>query len=195
MAQRKAERSRLGQTVRDKDNLHLLPPEYAMPVRLQKIDRILSAESELQPLVAKARDLRAFAGLLDGFLPPDLSRQIRVANFRDGEMALIAANASAASKLRLLSPTLLDFLSKERLQVKSVSIRVQPNPSRETIVAPHKRVTLSTATLESLRALYAGMKASPAREALRALLEHHDAIAPIPSRKAPRQKTTTEPPR
>jgi hypothetical protein len=166
-----------------------------MPVRLQKIDRILSAESELQPLVAKARDLRAFAALLDGFLPPDLSRQIRVANFRDGEMALIAANASAASKLRLLSPTLLDFLSKERLQVKSVSIRVQPNPSRETIVAPHKRVTLSTATLESLRALYAGMKASPAREALRALLKHHDAIAPIPSRKAPRQKTTTEPPR
>lgn len=159
-------------------------------MRLQKIDRILSAESELQPLVAKARDLRALAGLVDGFLPPDLSRQIRVANFRDGEMALIAANAAAASKLRLLAPTLSDYLSKGRLQVNSVSIRVQPNPSRERVAAPHKGATLSTPTLDSLRALHDGMNASPAREALRALLERQGAVAPIPpGKKAPPRKT------
>src|SRR5262245_66180040 len=92
-----------------------------------KIDRILSVDAELQPLVSKTRDLRALRGLVDGFLRPDLARLTRVGNFRDGELVLLAENASAAAKLRLLAGPLRAYLSERRTQVNSVGLRVQPN--------------------------------------------------------------------
>lgn len=144
-------------------------------MRLPKLDRILSAESELQPLVVKARELRALAGLVDVFLSPDLARQARVANFKDGELVLSAANPAAAAKFRLLAPALSRFLSERRWQVKSVSVRVQPRPSRGlptgTDVAAHQKPRLSANTLKSLRELHAGMADSPAREALASLIK------------------------
>ena len=139
-------------------------------MRLQKLDRIFSAEGELQPLVAKARDLRTLAGLVQGFLPADLARQARVANYREGEIVVVAATAAAGAKLRLLAPTLSRFLSERRWQVNSVSIRVQPNGSPNGDVASQKTATLSTPTLGSLRALHDRMAASPARDALARLL-------------------------
>jgi len=145
-------------------------------VRLPKIDRILSADSELQPLMAKARELRALAGLVGVFLPPDLARQGRVVNFREAELVLVAANAAAAAKLRLLAPALSRFLSERRWQVNSVSVRVQPNTPPASGAAMHKNVYLSTTTLQSLKSLRNRMKEdSPARQALSALLERHRA--------------------
>jgi hypothetical protein len=140
-------------------------------MRLQKLGRVLSADGDLQPVLAKARDLRALAGLIQGFFPADLARQVRVANYREGEVVLIAASAAAGAKLRLLAPTLSRFLSERRWQVNSVSIRVQPNSARQPVVAPQKTATLSTPTLDSLRALHERMAASPARDALRRLLQ------------------------
>jgi len=140
-------------------------------MRLQKLGRVLSAEGDLQPVLAKARDLRALAGLIQGFFPADLARQVRVANYREGEVVLIAASAAAGAKLRLLAPTLSRFLSERRWQVNSVSIRVQPNSARQPVAAPQKTATLSTPTLDSLRALHERMAASPARDALRRLLQ------------------------
>ena len=119
-------------------------------------------------MLAKARDIRALAGLVDGFLSPDLARQARVANFRDGELVLLAAHSAAAAKLRLLAPSLSRFLTHQRWQVSSVSVRVQPNASH--IVATQKSVQLSTRTLDSLKTLYEKMSPSPARQALAALL-------------------------
>jgi hypothetical protein len=140
-------------------------------MRLQKLGRVLSADGDLQPVLAKARDLRALAGLIQGFFPADLARQVRVANYGEGEVVLIAASAAAGAKLRLLAPTLSRFLSERRWQVNSVSIRVQPNSARQPVVAPQKTATLSTPTLDSLRALHERMAASPARDALRRLLQ------------------------
>jgi len=140
-------------------------------VPLSKIDRILSVDGELQPLVAKTRDLRALRGLVNGFLPPDLARLTRVANFRDGELVLLAANAAAAAKLRLLAVPLSAYLSERRLQVNSVSLRVQPNGPRKPSLAVQKSVQLSTLTVERLRGLYERMRPSPAREALGRMLD------------------------
>jgi hypothetical protein len=144
-------------------------------MHLPKIDRVLSADGELQPVLAKARDIRALGGLVSGFFPPDLARQVRVANFREGELVLTAANSPAAAKIRLLATSLSRFLAKQRWQVNSVSVRVQPTDS--SAVIPHgqavKSVHLSTQTLDILQKLHAGMRASAAREALGTLLEHH----------------------
>jgi hypothetical protein len=140
-------------------------------LRLLKLDRILSVDGELQPLVTKARDLRALRGLIEGFFPADLARQVRVANFRDGELVLHAANAAAAAKLRLLGTPLISYLSERRWQVNSVSLRVQPNASRDAAAATQKSVRLSTHTIDSLRALHEQMRPSPARAALGKLIE------------------------
>jgi hypothetical protein len=140
-------------------------------MRPPKLDRILAAESTLQPVLAKAHELRALAGLLDGFLPPDLARQTRVVNYRDGEVVLLTASPAAAAKLRLLAPSLVNFFSKQRLQVISVCTRVQPNTSQNDDAAPQKTACLSAPALDSLSSLYKSMRNSPAREALRVLLE------------------------
>ena len=137
---------------------------------LPKIDRILSVDAELQPLIAKTRDLRTLRGLVDGFLPPDLARLTRVANFGDGELVLLAANAAAAAKLRLLAGPLSAYLSERRWQVNSVALRVQPNGVRAASRSAQKTVQLSTVTLERLRGLHERMAPSPARDALGRLL-------------------------
>jgi hypothetical protein len=140
-------------------------------MRPLKLDRVLAAEATLQPVLAKTRELRALAGLLEGFLPPDLARQARIVNYRDGEMVLVAASPAAAAKLRLLAPSLVNFFLKQRWQVNSVSIRVQPNAAHSGDAAPRKTAQLSTLTLDRLRKLYNSMAASPARDALGVLLQ------------------------
>jgi hypothetical protein len=165
-------------------------------MRPPKLGRILAAEATLQPVLAKAHELRALAGLLDGFLPPDLARQARVVNYRDGEVVLVAATSAAAAKLRLLAPSLANLLSKQRLQANSVSIKVQLNPSRSRDVAPPKSVQLSTPTLNGLSTLYKSMRDSPARDALRALLERRGVTPAAPAQRKeegspPRRKPRT----
>ncbi len=144
-------------------------------MRLPKIDRILSADGELQPVLAKARDLRALGGLVDGFFPPDLARQVRVANIREGEQVISAANPAPAAKIRLLPPSLRRYVATQRWQVNSVSVRVQPRPLRAQVLhgKREKTVQLSTSGVDSLRALHGRMGDSPARRALGELIAHH----------------------
>jgi hypothetical protein len=145
-------------------------------MRLTKLGRILSAEGELQPLVAKTRDLRALAGLVHGFLSTDLAHEARVANLKEGELTLLAANSAAAAKLKLLGPALCRLLRERLWQVNSVSVRVQPNWSRAAPPPRGKAVHLSTHALASLRALHARLEPSPARAALEKLLRRHRAL-------------------
>ena len=138
-------------------------------MRPQKIDRILSAEGELQPLLTKAHELRALAGLVHCFLSADVAAGARVLNFKDSQLLLAAPNSAAAAKLKLLAPALARFLTERRWQVNSVSIRVQPSMAR--LRGPVREgVQFSTSALAALRDLHACMRPSPAREALGRLL-------------------------
>ncbi|MGE5640320.1 MAG: DciA family protein [Clostridia bacterium] len=150
----------------------------SQPRRLpSKIDRILSADAELQPLLSKARELRALAGLVDGFFPPDLARQVRVGNFREGELVLGAANPAVAAKIKLLAPSLSRFLGERRWHVTSVLVRVQPTLTREPkpLAALQKNAKFSTSGLAALRSLYDTLGDSPARRALGELLARQGA--------------------
>jgi hypothetical protein len=146
------------------------------PFRLTKLDRVLSADGELQPVVAKVRDLRALAGIVNGFLSADLARSIRVGNLKEGKLTLIAEHSAAAAKLQLLAPALIRILQDRRWQVNSVSLRVQPNSRGAPPPTRQKTVYFSTHTLERLRELHASMSASPARDALAKLLRRHGGL-------------------
>jgi hypothetical protein len=145
-------------------------------LRLTRLDRILSAQGDLQPLVAKTRDLRTLAGLVYGFLSAGLAREARVGNFRDGNLTLIAANSAAAAKLKLLGPALSQFLLEQRIQVNSVSVRVQPNRPRIASPQTQKTVHFSTHALERLRRLHERLEPSPARDALAKMLRRHGVL-------------------
>jgi hypothetical protein len=145
-------------------------------VRLTKLDRVLSADGELQPLLAKTRDLRALAGIVHGFLSADLARKTRVANLKDGRLVLIADHSAAAAKLQLLAPALVRILQDQRWQVNSLSVRVQPNASRGAVPETQKSVYFSTHTLDRLRELHGRMTPSVARDALGRMLRRHGAL-------------------
>ena len=140
-----------------------------MPARPNRLDRILSAEGELQPLLAKAQELRALSGLVHRFLSADAAGEARVVNFKDSQLVLAAPNSAAAAKLKLLAPALARFLLERRWQVNSVSVRVQPSASRAAAAA-RGDVQFSTSALRALRELHATMRPSPARDALERLL-------------------------
>ena len=136
-----------------------------------KINRFLAAEGDFQPIMEKAREIEALSTLLKGFLPPELAPLARVANFKEGKLVIHAANGPAAAKLKLLSDSLGVYITKQRSQVNSVSVRVQPGGGHVADAAPQKQATMSAAALQELVALYIRLPDSPFRKALKTLLD------------------------
>src|SRR4029077_17330901 len=82
-----------------------------------------------------------------------------------------------AAKLKLLSEALLAFVMQQGAQVNSVSVRVQPGAGQENVTVSRPPRRLSATVLEGLQALHRRMPESPARSALKTLLDHHLAPA------------------
>ena len=138
-----------------------------------KVGRLLESDPGLQPVVAKARELSALSRLCLDFLPAELARRIRAVNLKDGRLVLLAATPAAAAKLKLLSESLGKTLSEQGAKVNSVSVRVQPgNPGVQEVTSRPPKV-LSRDAQKSLRELYERLPESPARRALKTLLDHH----------------------
>jgi hypothetical protein len=138
-----------------------------------KINRFFSADGDFQPVFEKVRAIEALSKLLQGFLPPELAPLVQVANFKDGKLVLLAANGAAAAKLRLLSESLGAYITKQRSEVNSVSVRVQPGIGEPPDTAP-KQAHLTGAALQELVALYGRLPDSAFRKALKTLLERHN---------------------
>ena len=137
-----------------------------------KVGRLLDADPGMQPVVAKARELAALSKLCLDFLPAELARRIRGINLKNGQLVLLAATPAAAAKLKLLSESLGKYLSEQRAKVNSVSVRVQPENTAVEDVTPRARKQLSRDAEKALRGLYERLPDSPARRALKTLLDH-----------------------
>lgn len=137
-----------------------------------KINRFFSADGDFQPIFEKMRAIEALSKLLEGFLPPELAPLVRVANFKEGKLVILAANGAAAAKLRLLSESIAAYITKQRSQVNSVSVRVQPGIGEPPETAP-KQAHLTGAALQELDVLYRRLPDSAFRKALKTLLERH----------------------
>ena len=137
-----------------------------------KVGSLLASDPGLQPVVAKAREISALLKLCFDFLPPGLARLVRTVNLRDSQLVLLAASPAAAAKLKLLSDSLRKYLLEQGAKVNAVSVRVQP-AARELPQAPARRPPrLSPAGLSALQELYRKLPDSPARRALKTLLDH-----------------------
>jgi hypothetical protein len=141
-----------------------------------KVGRLLASDASLQPVVAKAREISALSKLCFDFLPPGLARLVRAITFndrlRDRQLVLLAASPAAAAKLKLLSEALLTYVLQQGAQVSSVSVRVQPGALPDNVAAARQPRRLSGTALKALQALHQRLPDSPARKALKTLLDH-----------------------
>ena len=138
-----------------------------------KVGRLLALDAGLQPVIEKAREINALSKLCFDFLPPGQARLVRAINLRDRQLVLLAASPAAAAKLKLLSETLRKFLSEQGAEVNSVSVRVQPGATAAVDAPDRQPSRLSQSALGALQALYRRLPDSPARRALKTLLDHH----------------------
>jgi len=141
-------------------------------VQPSKVGRLLALDAGLQPVITKAREINALSKLCCDFLPPGLARLVRAVNLRDQQLVLLAASPAAAAKLKLLAEPLRQYLLQQRAQVNSVSVRVQPGAAPAAGAPTRQPVRLSQAALGALQALYGRLPDSPARGALKTLLDH-----------------------
>jgi hypothetical protein len=145
-------------------------------VQPSKVGRLLASDAGLQPVIAKAREINALSKLCFDFLPTGLARLVRAINFNDRpgdrQLVLVAASPAAAAKLKLLSETLRTYLLEQRAQVNSVSVRVQPT-AEGSFTPPSRPVNrLSATAVRELQELHHRLPDSPARRALKILLNH-----------------------
>ena len=138
---------------------------------LPRIETLLSTDSEMQPIVAKAREINALANLCNEFLPPELAAQVRPANLQGDKLVILAANSAAAAKLKLLSGSLSDFLAKRGAKVNSVFVKVQPGEAAAASAPQPDSKRVSDRAFSVLSELYSSLGESPARQALKRLLE------------------------
>jgi len=150
-------------------------------VQPSKVGSLLASETSLQPVIEKARLINALSKLCFDFLPPGLARLVRAITFNsrltDRQLVLLAASPAAAAKLKLLSEALLTYLLQHGAQVNSVSVRVQPGAGPDNVTAARQSRRLSRTALNSLQALHRQLPDSPARTALKNLLDHQLAPA------------------
>ena len=141
-----------------------------------KVGSLLASDAGLQPVIAKAREINVLSKLCFEFLPPGLARLVRAVNFNnrpDCQLVLLAASPAAAAKLKMLSEALRLYFLQHGAQVNSVSVRVQPGAGSVPEVTPRAPRRLSSGALKDLQDLYRKLPDSPARRALKTLLDHH----------------------
>jgi len=100
------------------------------------ISRYLKASSELAAITQHAERLLALQHLFEAIAPPTLARHCRVANFKQGVLVLLAANALLAAKLRQVVPSLTDEFCNRGWQVTAIQVAVQDRPAEGQPAAP-----------------------------------------------------------
>ena len=103
----------------------------------------------LGQLLAHARVLNRLDQILASILDPNLSCHCQVAEFRDRCLILACSNATFATRIRMISPQLLESFREEGdFGIERVEIRIAPvnRPQPEV----RKRRTLSPAAVQAL---------------------------------------------
>jgi len=103
----------------------------------------------LGKLLAHARMLNRLDQILTSILDPNLSCHCQVAEFKDHCLILACSNATIATRIRMISPQLLDSFREEGdFGIERMEIRIAPvnRPQPEI----RKKRTLSPAALKAL---------------------------------------------
>jgi hypothetical protein len=132
----------------------------------QRFRSLLSGNPELRPLLSKAQALAALQRHFTSVAPPYLAQACQVTGLQSGTLAVAAANATVAAKLRQLAPELVVLLQNRGCEVSGIRVKVQ------VAVAPPPRKgsrQLSRTARDALDGFSAGLEDSPLKQALKKL--------------------------
>lgn len=93
------------------------------------VTTLLESEAHVARLTAHAGRLLQLQQQLELALPRQLTRLVRVANYRLGKVVIHAANGAVAAKVRQIVPGLVEKYRQNGAEVNEIEIKVQPtNP-------------------------------------------------------------------
>ncbi|WP_308035695.1 DciA family protein [Neisseria cinerea] len=131
-------------------------------------------DSLLSELLKQAGKWRRLDAAVKKMLPPNLHPHFQTACIEDGGLILLAANNMAASRLKMIVPSVLPQLASLDEAIRSVSVKVVPKPESRSKT---NNLHLSKAALESFDSAAARLeKRHPElAEALAELVRKHGA--------------------
>ena len=131
----------------------------------------LDTPEGIASLMPQARRLIELRRTLATALPESLARWSSIANVKQGKVIVFAANGAIAARLRLLSPAILEQLSKRGIEVTGMEVRVQP--SSTTHQALEKSAKISSTGVSSLTRLSEQLPDSELKRAVGRLARRH----------------------
>jgi hypothetical protein len=95
------------------------------------VTTLLESEAHVARLTAHAGRLLQLQHQLELALPRQLTKVVRVANYRLGKVIIHAANGAVAAKVRQIVPGLVEKYRQNGAEVNEIEIKVQPiNPGQ-----------------------------------------------------------------
>lgn len=133
----------------------------------------LNTSGKLRPLAEEARRLNDLNQMLSQSLPAAFAPCVSVKRCRAGVLILLAENAAVATKLKQLAPRLLTSYRKLGVEVTSIRIEVQVNPTRVEVVPQSKKEALPIENIKYLKNLADRLPNSPLKAAVAAMVARH----------------------
>ena len=116
---------------------------------LMKTGNASSVQSTFGRLVTHAKELNSLDQTLASILDSSLSTHCQVAEFKHHTIILVCSNASFATRIRMISPQILESLREEsQLRIEHLEVRIAPVNRPQTEVRIKKG--LSPAAIEAL---------------------------------------------
>lgn len=90
------------------------------------VTSLLESEANVARLTAHAGRLLDLQRQLEAALPKQLTKVVRVANYRLGKVVIHAANGAVAVKVRQIVPGLVETYRQNGSEVNEIDVKVQP---------------------------------------------------------------------
>jgi hypothetical protein len=132
-----------------------------------RVGLLLKNLPELQALKQHLANLAALERLVADALPGHFSASVNVASFKGGELTLATDNGAVASKLRQLTPRILNLLCQRGYEITGIEIQVQVRMYDKPL--PRNQLLLGPDALSAVESLVQRLRASPLKEALERL--------------------------
>ncbi len=145
-----------------------------MPTRQPvAVSSLLEAPGSLPVLLQRARELNKLNQALKNALPDPLRDHCEVLNLRGQTLTLAASSPAWATRLRYLTPTVLQQLAQSQsVKVRTIQVRVVPTRTEQRRKPAPRHARLSRANARLLLQTAESLQDERLRSALKRIASH-----------------------
>ena len=138
----------------------------------QPVRHWLTGNSNLAAIIHHAEILRRVNQLfLQSLNDVEFAKHCQVMNWQQGRLTIMTDSAAWATRLRFLTPRLMQTLQVELKELKEINYRVRPNETAVKVKNYWKKSVLSSQNVELLQGIVANVADTKLQNALRKLCE------------------------